>query len=74
MRKKIVNPFKMWETYLGAIILWLSLNISFVWYNLFYVTLWQRLFGLPAVNYSAVILSIIIGFGIGWIIAYYRRK
>lgn len=66
VKKKSYNPFKMWGSYVGAVGLWMSLNISNSWFNFWYTTVWQQGFGLPSFSGSAIVLTLLFGFLIGW--------
>lgn len=68
------NPFKMWMPYIMAVVLWLSLNLSLNYYNFYFYTIWQRLLHLPVLSYSPIILTLVIGFLLGWLIQYLYRK
>ena len=68
------NPFKMWGSYIGAVALWLSLNISLDYYNFYYLTIWQHWLHLKAVSYSPIILTLTLGFLIGWVINILIRR
>ena len=66
-RRKSKNPFKMWGSYIGAIIGWLSLSILPIeYFNFFFLTIWQQLFRLPSVSWGAIPPAIITGFLVGW--------
>ena len=76
MKKKSYNPFKMWGSYVGAIIMWMggSTLLGMGYYNFFYLTMWQQWFNFPAWDYSFILLSIITGFLVGWgIYSLFRR-
>jgi len=65
--KKSYNPFKMWGTYVGAVLLFLSvITFGMNYYNFYYLTIWQTWLHLPAVSFSPILLTLLLGSLLGW--------
>jgi hypothetical protein len=48
MKKKTYNPFKMWGSYAGAVLGWLTLIIGDIkYFNFWYLDVWQQTLNLP---------------------------
>jgi len=71
--KKKNNPFKMWGSWIGAVVGWLSLQfLGLSYFNFWYLTIWQSMF--PAVSWGAIPPVVISGFLLGWGLEVLFRK
>ena len=72
---KSYNPFKMWGSYVGAVLLFLStLVFGMEYFNFYYQTIWQTWLHLPSISFSVLILTPILGFLLGYGIHALIRK
>ncbi len=75
LKKEWKNPFKMWGSYIGAVLGWLSLMVFGIdYYNFFYLTIWQNMLNLSSVSWAAIPQVVILGFLVGWLVEITLRK
>lgn len=74
-KKKSYNPFKMWGSYAGALLGWMTLWFgNNEYFNFWYLKIWQTMLHLPSIKVQAILLVAIIGFLLGWGIHSLVRK